>query len=147
MKGSDFQALLREKWGYSYDVQLRRIQQKVVLLVMWRYLEQPSFPLSEAEYLAHLENVLAHLQAWGVWESVRREIESTRQRLVWARRWPFLWICRRWGSGSRSGCCKFSGGEKSPNKPKRRILRLGKKLEWVSAQTADREFAQRPCPF
>lgn len=80
MKGSDFQALLREKWGYSYDVQLRRIQQKVVLLVMWRYLEQPSFPLSEAEYLAHLENVLAHLQAWGVWESVRREIESTRQR-------------------------------------------------------------------
>ncbi|MFS8807354.1 DUF3067 family protein, partial [Synechococcus sp. R6-10] len=67
MKGSDFQALLREKWGYSYDVQLRRIQQKVVLLVMWRYLEQPSFPLSEAEYLAHLENVLAHLQAWGVW--------------------------------------------------------------------------------
>lgn len=80
MKGSDFQALLREKWVYSYDVQLRRIQQKVVLLVMWRYLEQPSFPLSEAEYLAHLERVLAHLQAWGVWESVRREIESTRQR-------------------------------------------------------------------
>ncbi|MFS8839921.1 DUF3067 family protein [Synechococcus sp. W55.2] len=80
MKGSDFQALLREKWGYSYDVQLRRIQQKVVLLVMWRYLEQPSFPLSEAEYLAHLERVLAHLQAWGVWEAVRREIEATRQR-------------------------------------------------------------------
>jgi len=80
MKGSDVQDLLREKWGYSYDVQLRRIQQKVVLLVMWRYLEQPSFPLSEAEYLAHLENVLAHLQAWGVWESVRREIEATRQR-------------------------------------------------------------------
>jgi len=30
--------------------------------------------------LAHLENVLAHLQAWGVWEAVRREIEATRQR-------------------------------------------------------------------
>lgn len=80
MTGSDFQALLREKWGYSYDVQLRRMGGRVVLLVMWRYLEQPSFPLSEAEYLAHLENVLAHLQAWGVWEAVRREIEATRQR-------------------------------------------------------------------
>ncbi|MFQ3613422.1 MAG: DUF3067 family protein, partial [Cyanobacteriota bacterium] len=52
MTGSDFQALLQEKWGHSYDVQLRRVNQKVVLLVMWRYLEQPSFPMSEAEYLA-----------------------------------------------------------------------------------------------
>ncbi len=80
MTGSDFQSLLQAKWGHSYDVQLRRVHQKVVLLVMWRYLEQPSFPLSEAEYLAHLEEVLAHLQAWGVWEAVQREIEATRQK-------------------------------------------------------------------
>lgn len=80
MTGSDFQSLLQEKWGHSYDVQLRRINQRVVLLVMWRYLEQPSFPMSEAEYLAHLEEVLAHLQAWGVWEAVRSEIEATRQK-------------------------------------------------------------------
>lgn len=25
MRGSELQALLREKWGYSYDVQLRRL--------------------------------------------------------------------------------------------------------------------------
>ncbi len=80
MTGADLQALLREKWGYSYDVQLRRRGDRVVLLVMWRYLEQPSFPLSEAEYLARLESVMAHLQAWGVWETVQREIEATRQK-------------------------------------------------------------------
>jgi hypothetical protein len=80
MTGSELQALLREKWGCSYDVQLRRMGGRVVLLVMWRYLEQPSFPLTEAEYLARLESVMAHLQAWGVWETVRREIEATRQK-------------------------------------------------------------------
>ena len=80
MTGSELQALLREKWGCSYDVQLRRLGGRVVLLVMWRYLEQPSFPLTEAEYLARLESVMAHLQAWGVWETVRREIEATRQK-------------------------------------------------------------------
>jgi hypothetical protein len=80
MRGSELQALLREKWGCSYDVQLRRLGGRVVLLVMWRYLEQPSFPLTEAEYLDRLESVMAHLQAWGVWETVRREIEATRQK-------------------------------------------------------------------
>ncbi|MEN9231521.1 MAG: DUF3067 family protein [Thermostichus sp. DG02_5_bins_236] len=80
MTGSDFQSLLQEKWGHSYDVQLRRVNQRVVLLVMWRYLEQPSFPMSEAEYLAHLQGIVAHLQAWGVWEAVQSEIEATRQK-------------------------------------------------------------------
>lgn len=106
MTGSDFQALLQDKWGCSYDVQLRRIQQKVVLLVMWRYLEQPSFPLSEAEYLAHLEKVMAHLQAWGCGKPCAAKSKPPVRGLAWAKRWPFLWICKRWGSGPPSGCCK-----------------------------------------
>ncbi len=80
MTGSELQALLQEKWGHSYDVQLRRLNQRVLLLVMWRYLEQPSFPLSEAEYLAHLQEIVDHLRAWGVWEAVQQAIRATRQK-------------------------------------------------------------------
>ncbi len=80
MTGSDLRQLLVEKWGRSYDVQLRRVGERVSLLVMWRYLEQQTFPLSEAEYLAHLEEIVSHLQEWGVWQVVSEEILTTRQR-------------------------------------------------------------------
>ncbi|MDJ0587628.1 DUF3067 family protein, partial [Microcystis sp. M49636_WE2] len=49
MTGVDLQQLLLEKWGRSYDIQLRRIKDKVHVQVMWKYLEQASFPLSESE--------------------------------------------------------------------------------------------------
>ena len=80
MTGSDLRQLVMEKWGRSYDVQLRRAGDRVSLLVMWRYLEQQSFPLSEEEYLAHLGEIVSHLREWGVWEAVADEIQSTRQR-------------------------------------------------------------------
>jgi hypothetical protein len=57
MTGQDLRQLMLNKWGYSYDIQLRRIQGKIFVQVMWKYLEQASFPLSETEYLAHLDTV------------------------------------------------------------------------------------------
>ncbi len=45
MTGVDLQQLLLEKWGRSYDIQLRRIKDKVHVQVMWKYLEQASFPI------------------------------------------------------------------------------------------------------
>ncbi len=80
MTGSDLQALLQEKWGYSYDLQLRRTQGKIFLQVMWRYLEQASFPLSEADYLAHLDQVAVYLNEWGQVDYVRQWISQTRER-------------------------------------------------------------------
>jgi hypothetical protein len=77
---TDLQQALKEKWGRSYDVQLRRINKRVFLLVMWKYLEQTSFPLSEAEYQAHLEEVTQRLEEWGVLEQVIQEIWETSQR-------------------------------------------------------------------
>ncbi|MDX2273251.1 MAG: DUF3067 family protein [Cyanobacteriota bacterium] len=79
MQGHDLRQLLIDKWGKSYDVQLRRVGERISLLVMWKYLEQSSFPVSEAEYLERLGSVLSCLQAWGAWESVQQEILSTRQ--------------------------------------------------------------------
>ena len=80
MTGHDLHQLLLQKWGRSYDVQIRRTQGKIFVQVMWKYLEQASFPLTEAEYLAHLDTVSSYLNAWDGSEQVQRHIAQTRER-------------------------------------------------------------------
>ncbi|MFM7450239.1 MAG: DUF3067 family protein [Leptolyngbyaceae cyanobacterium] len=78
MTGEELRQLLLQKWGRSYDIQLRRSQDKVLVLIMWKYLEQASFPLSEAEYLAHLDAVAAYLQEWGAVQTVEAAIQQAK---------------------------------------------------------------------
>lgn len=80
MTGRDLRQMLLNKWGRSYDIQLRRTQGKIFLQVMWKYLEQASFPLTEAEYVAHLDTVASYLQAWGGVSQVQEYIQQTRER-------------------------------------------------------------------
>ncbi len=80
MTGNDLRQLLLDKWGRSYDIQLRRTQGKIFFLVMWKYLEQASFPLTEGEYAAHLDEVANYLRAWGSVEQVQAYIQQTRDR-------------------------------------------------------------------
>lgn len=80
MTGEDLRGLLHQKWGRSYDIQLRRTQGKIFVLVMWKYLEQASFPLTEAEYQAHLETIATYLNAFGGTAQVQTFIEQTRER-------------------------------------------------------------------
>ncbi|HEY9664332.1 MAG TPA: DUF3067 family protein [Allocoleopsis sp.] len=80
MTGEELHQLLLAKWGRSFDVQLRRVQDKVFLQVMWKYLEQASFPLTEAEYLAHLDEIANYLNAWGSAAQVQQFVEQTRDR-------------------------------------------------------------------
>ena len=80
MTGADLQALLIEKWGYSYDLQMRRTQGKIFLQVMWRYLEQASFPLTEEDYLSHLDQIAVYLSEWGQVDHVQQWIEQTREK-------------------------------------------------------------------
>lgn len=80
MTGEELHQLLLAKWGRSFDVQLRRVQDKVFLQVMWKYLEQASFPLTEVEYLAHLETIANYLNAWGSAAQVQQFVEQTRDR-------------------------------------------------------------------
>ncbi len=47
---------------------------------MWKYLEQVSFPLSEQEYLEHLNAVSTHLNAWGGESQVKEYINKTSER-------------------------------------------------------------------
>ncbi|PSB40134.1 DUF3067 family protein, partial [Chamaesiphon polymorphus] len=55
MTGQELREIIVAKWGYSYDVQMRKVPNKIYLQVMWKYQEQASFPLSEIDYLAHLD--------------------------------------------------------------------------------------------
>ncbi|RZM76035.1 DUF3067 family protein [Leptolyngbya iicbica] len=80
MTGSELHELIISKWGYSFDVQFRRLQDQIFLQVMWRYLEQVSFPLTEAEYLAHLNEVATYLVGWGQADHIRQAINDTRDR-------------------------------------------------------------------
>ncbi|MBN3882510.1 MAG: DUF3067 family protein [Nostoc sp.] len=80
MTGQELRQMLLEKWGYSYDVQLRRAQGKIFLQVMWKYLEQASFPLSEAEYQEHLDSIANYLHALGGSTQVQTFIAQTRDR-------------------------------------------------------------------
>ncbi|ESA36124.1 Protein domain family protein [Leptolyngbya sp. Heron Island J] len=80
MTPENFQELLIDKWGYSFDVQIRKTSTKVFFQVMWRYLEQVSFPMDEDEYLAHLQDIVLYLEAMGCLTQVKAAIEQTNER-------------------------------------------------------------------
>lgn len=80
MTGEELQQLIVGKWGVSFDVQLKKGQNKFWLQVMWRYLEQKSFPMTEAQYIEHLNAVGGYISAWQSDEYVRQFIEQTSDR-------------------------------------------------------------------
>ena len=80
MSPEAFQSLLIQKWGYSFDVQIRKTQTKAFFQVMWRYLEQASFPMDEDEYLAHLKEIVLYLEAMGCLTQVQTAIQETKER-------------------------------------------------------------------
>ncbi|AIE75314.1 MULTISPECIES: DUF3067 family protein [unclassified Synechocystis] len=80
MTGKQLHQWIVDKWGYSFDVQLRRIKDRIFLQIMWRYLEQASFPLSEEDYFANLEAIAQYLQAWGGADQVQKFISQTKEK-------------------------------------------------------------------
>ncbi|MGF1535946.1 MAG: DUF3067 family protein [Elainellaceae cyanobacterium] len=80
MTGDDLHQLLLNKWGYSFDVQIRRTQGKLFVQVMWRYLEQVSFPMDETEYGQHLNAIANYINEWGGTQQVQTFIQQTRER-------------------------------------------------------------------
>ncbi len=78
--GDRLREIILEKWGRSYDVRLRKVKGKIFVQVMWKYLEQASFPLSEKEYREHLNAIADYLNAWGSVEQIQEYIQKTRER-------------------------------------------------------------------
>lgn len=80
MTGEELQKILFDKWGCSYDVQLRSTRGKIFFQVMWKYLEQNSFPMTEEQYLEHLNTVANYLNAWDGVAQVKKYISQTKER-------------------------------------------------------------------
>jgi hypothetical protein len=80
MTGDRLHQLLLAKWGCSYDVRLRKVKGRIFVQVMWKYLEQASFPLSPQEYREHLEAIATYLNAWGGVEQLQSFIARTKER-------------------------------------------------------------------
>ncbi|NJN29433.1 MAG: DUF3067 family protein [Synechococcales cyanobacterium RM1_1_8] len=80
MTGLELHQRLIEKWGRSYDVQLRRTQGKIVVQIMWKYLEQASFPLSPEEYETRLDEVGSYLEALGAVAQLEAAIATAKHR-------------------------------------------------------------------
>ncbi len=80
MTGQDLHQLLYSKWGRSYDIQLRKVKGKIFCQVMWKYLEQASFPMTEQEYFEHLNAIANYLTAWGSEPQIINYLETTNER-------------------------------------------------------------------
>lgn len=82
--GIDLATLIRNKYGRSYDVQLIKKEfmgrNLLALNVMWKYMEQRSFPLTEEEYLLRLDDVANTLKCWGAVSHVRNTLENVKER-------------------------------------------------------------------
>ena len=80
LTAAELLSILRERWGASYDLQLHRRAGRLYFQVMWAYLEQQSFPLTEADYLERLEQLVEQLNGIGQAEEVRNWLQTTRDK-------------------------------------------------------------------
>ncbi|KAM1064782.1 hypothetical protein ACFX15_019860 [Malus domestica] len=82
--GIDLATLIRNKYGRSYDVQLIKKEflgrNLLALNVMWKYMEQRSFPLTEEEYLLRLDDVANTLKCWGAVSHIRNSLATVKER-------------------------------------------------------------------
>lgn len=80
MTPEELYELIVAKWGKSYDLQVRRIQGTIYVQVMWKYLEQVSFPMNAEQYQARLQRMAGHLTELQVAEQVQEFILATTDR-------------------------------------------------------------------
>lgn len=82
--GYDMVDIIVEKWGVPHDIQIKKEvfagKPLVFLNVMWKYLGQQSFHLSEREYLEHLEAIAQLLRQWDRVEHFKGLVKASRKR-------------------------------------------------------------------
>ncbi|CAJ1933783.1 unnamed protein product [Sphenostylis stenocarpa] len=82
--GFDLATLIRNKYGRSYDVQLIKKEfmgrNLLAMNVMWKYMEQRSFPLTEEEYILRLDDVANTLKCWGAVSHIRNSLQKSKER-------------------------------------------------------------------
>lgn len=79
LTGAELRQLVYERWGKTFEVRLQRRGSRMYLHVMWKFLEQKSFHMTEDEYNAQLDAVAEYLTCWGVANVVREGIRGARR--------------------------------------------------------------------
>ncbi len=62
---------LRKRWGVSYELRLVVKGKKIYLQIMWGFLEQQSFDITEKDYCENLSKVLEVINRIGMSGEVR----------------------------------------------------------------------------
>eukprot|EP00854_Cymbomonas_tetramitiformis_P003462 gene3462-4348_t len=85
--GQELREISEEKWGRAYDIRISQRrnqlnQLRLYVQVMWKFLGQKSFPMSERKYMEQLDAVAELLTEWGVADQVRKDLLKTNKRPV-----------------------------------------------------------------
>eukprot|EP00877_Chromochloris_zofingiensis_P007004 jgi/Chrzof1/2557/Cz11g20080.t1 len=80
MTGSQLRQLLFSKWGRTFEARLHRRGNRMYFQVMWKFLEQRSFHMTEEEYMRQLDAVADLLSDWGVADRVTAAIQADKSR-------------------------------------------------------------------
>mmetsp|Transcript_16131 Transcript_16131/g.24335 ORF Transcript_16131/g.24335 Transcript_16131/m.24335 type:complete len:172 (+) Transcript_16131:42-557(+) len=85
LTGGMLRELLLAKFGREYDLRLTRRRdslgkKKIYLQIMWKFLGQKSFPMTEEEYVMQLDSVADKVNSWGAAEEVMDGIEACDRR-------------------------------------------------------------------
>lgn len=84
--GRELLKLIIKKWGVAYDIQLRKnspfgeASANIYINVMWRYFGQKSFPMSEREYMEHLEAIARYINAVNKVDDFKDKVSESRKR-------------------------------------------------------------------
>ncbi|UPR02858.1 hypothetical protein HOP50_11g61850 [Chloropicon primus] len=79
MSGEELKGLIMERYGRLYDTRICKRRDglgkmRLYLQVMWKYLGQRSFPMTEERYDEQLGAVAELISEWGCADQIRKEI-------------------------------------------------------------------------
>jgi hypothetical protein len=80
ISGPELRAAVREKYGRDYAVLLARRGHRVFFQILWKHLEQASYPQSEEDHAATYDAVASFLTEWGAGGAVRAAIAAGPRR-------------------------------------------------------------------
>ena len=71
---------LVKRWGKKFDFRLFKRMDNLYFQMMWKYLEQESFPLTETEYLESLAEKIEILNRGGYSDEVRKWLQTVNSK-------------------------------------------------------------------
>ena len=71
---------LDNRWGRKYDFKLFKRKDYLYFQMMWKYLEQESFPMSEAQYRESLAKKIEILNRGGYSDLVREWLRTSNSK-------------------------------------------------------------------